>query len=316
LRRIVAERMAALHGGPPDDIVLAPPYTVLKTSSGKLRRAACRELYEQGMKHAGPSALWLQSLRLAGGGAAGIVHRVWMRFTGLLFGAYTWALMVPLGLVALALAALLPGLARRRRAARGLARGFVAASGLPVHIAGDEHFPAAGPMLIVANHASYLDGIVLTAFLPVRCQFVAKRELERSLAMRLVLRGIGTRFVERFDVEGSVEAAHEMQALAASGESLVFFPEGTFRREPGLRPFHMGAFVAAAAAEIPVIPVALRGMRSVLRDGQWLPRRGIVQIVVDPPLVPDGRDWNAAVRLRDRARAAILAGCGEPDLTH
>jgi len=142
---------------------------------------------------------------------------------------------------------------------------------------------------------------------------VAKRELERSPATRLLLRGIGTRFVERFDVEGSVEAGHEMQALATRGESLVFFPEGTFRREPGLRPFHMGAFVAAAAADTPLVPVAIRGMRSVLRDGQWLPRRGIVQIVVHPPLTPDGCDWGAAVRLRDRARAAILAGCGEPD---
>ncbi len=101
--------------------------------------------------------------------------------------------------------------------------------------------------------------------------------------MRLLLRGIGTRFVERFDVEASVEAAHELDRRAAQGESLAFFAEGTFRRESGLREFHMGAFVAAASAGIPVVPVALRGTRSVLRDGQWLPRRALVQIIVLPP---------------------------------
>ena len=316
LRRLVAEQMAALHGAPPDDVVLAPPYTVLKTSSGKLRRAACRDLYAQGMKRAGPRALWLQAVRLAAAGVGGTMRRSWRRIADTAFGAWVWTLIVPLALIALALATLLPGLARRRRAARMLSRGFVALSGLPVQVAGAEHFPSAGPIVVVANHASYLDGIVLTAVLPERCRFVAKRELERGLATRLLLRGIGTRFVERFDVEGSVEAGHEMQALAARGESLAFFPEGTFRREPGLRPFHMGAFVAAAAADTPLVPVAIRGMRSVLRDGQWLPRRGIVQIVVHPPLTPDGRDWGSAVRLRDRARAAILAGCGEPDRAH
>ena len=150
--------------------------------------------------------------------------------------------------------------------------------------------------------------------LPERCHFVAKRELTRNFATRLLLRGIGTRFVERFDVEASVAAAQDVATLAACGESLVFLPEGTFRREPGLLPFRMGAFIAAMTAGAPVIPVAIRGTRSVLRDGQWLPHRGIVQVIVTPPLAPEGRDWAAAVRLRDRSRAAILAACGEPDL--
>jgi 1-acyl-sn-glycerol-3-phosphate acyltransferase len=313
LRRIVAERMAVLHGAPPDDVVLAPPHTILKTSSGKLRRAACRELYEHGMTAGGPAAQWRQALRLAGTGAAGTARRWLARTTGIAYGLYAWALLLPLGLCTLLLAIALPKLAWRRRAARSLARTLVAASGLPVQVAGSENVPAAGPIIVAANHASYLDGIVLTALLPVRCAFVAKRELAANPLARLLLRGIGTRFVERFDVEGSVEAGREMETLAARGESLAFFPEGTFRREPGLRPFHLGAFVAAATAGTPVVPVTLRGMRAVLRDGQWLPRRAIVQVVIDRPVAPDGHDWAAAVRLRDRTRAVILAACGEPD---
>lgn len=105
-----------------------------------------------------------------------------------------------------------------------------------------------------------------------------------------------------------------MATFAARGEWFVVFPEGTFRRKPGLLPFRMGASIAATTAGTPVIPVAIRGTRSVLRDGQWLPHRGIVQVVVTAPLPPEGRDWSAAVGLHDRARAAILAACGEPAL--
>jgi 1-acyl-sn-glycerol-3-phosphate acyltransferase len=79
-------------------------------------------------------------------------------------------------------------------------------------------------------------------------------------------------------------------------------------------PFRTGAFQAAAQAGIPVVPVALRGIRSVLRDGTWYLRRSAVSVVVGVPIAPLGTDWSAAVALRDRVRAEILQHCGEPDL--
>ena len=315
LRASVADLAATLLGAPPDDVVLAPPHTVLKTSSGKIRRAACAEFYRNGMTQSGPRALWPQLVRLVWTGAVGGSRRALSRAADVAFGLYAMALAVLGGCVALALAAALPRQTWRRRAAKLLARTAAAASGVPLQVTGAEHFPANGPITVVANHASYIDGPVLITCLPERCLFVAKRELAANPVMRLLLRGIGTRFVERFDLEASVEGAHELSALAVQGESFAFFAEGTFRRESGLREFHLGAFIAAASAGTPVVPVALRGTRFVLRDGQWLPRRGLVQIVVLPPIHPDGTDWAAAVRLRERTRAAILGACGEPDLT-
>jgi 1-acyl-sn-glycerol-3-phosphate acyltransferase len=314
LRRKITELVAALLGAPPDDVVLAPPHAVLKTSSGKLRRSACRELYQRGMRGAGPRAWRIQLLRLAWAGAKASARHAVARMGELLFGAYTWALLGLIGLVALVAVIVLPRLDWRRSVLMKLARAFVAMSGLAVRVTGVEHFAASGPITVVANHASYLDGIVLLAMLPARCLFVAKRELNKYLVTRLLLSGIGARYVERFDIEGSVEAGEELSALSVRGESLVFFAEGTLRRDPGLRPFHMGAFLGASRSASPVVPVTIRGTRSVLRDGQWLPRRGVIQIVVSPAVHPVGSDWSAAVRLRDEVRSAILANCGEPDL--
>jgi 1-acyl-sn-glycerol-3-phosphate acyltransferase len=83
---------------------------------------------------------------------------------------------------------------------------------------------------------------------------------------------------------------------------------------PGLLPFHMGAFVAAAEAGVPVVPVAIRGTRSILRAGSWFPHAGTVSVLVGEPVMPEGRDWDAVIKLRNAVRTAILHQTAEPDL--
>jgi 1-acyl-sn-glycerol-3-phosphate acyltransferase len=78
----------------------------------------------------------------------------------------------------------------------------------------------------------------------------------------------------------------------------------------------MGAFLVAAEARIPVMPVTLSGTRSALRGDQWFPRRSQIRVHIGAPLPPIGTDFEAALRLRDAARAKILGQCGEPDLSH
>jgi 1-acyl-sn-glycerol-3-phosphate acyltransferase len=209
--------------------------------------------------------------------------------------------------------ALLPGLERRRRFARGVIRGLLRWVGIPLRVTGLERLPGA-TCLVAANHASYLDGFVLTAVLPPRFAFVVKQELEGPWISRVLLRGIGTVFVERFEPgRGEVEAGKMLTALRA-GQSVAIFPEGTFGRAAGMLPFRMGGFRVAAEAGVPVVPIAIRGTRDLLRGGQWLPRRSPVAVAVLPPVFPEGDGWAASVELRDEVRGAILAESGEPDL--
>ena len=314
LRAGIAALCLSLFGAPVDDIVLARPHTVLKTSSGKIRRAACADLYRRGMLRAGTTRVWPQLIRVLAASGLGLVTRWMFRAGDLAFAAWAWGLFTVGAVGASIVVTLWPRPDTRRRALAALARALLRASGLPLRLPGPDAFPARGPVTVVANHASYLDAILLQAVLPDYCAFVAKKELARHALLRYFLARIGVHRVERFEVAASVEDAGDLVAAARKGASLVFFPEGTLRREPGLGPFHAGAFVAAAMAGTPVLPVALRGTRSVLRDGQWRPRRGPIEILVAPPLMPGGVDWPAVVNLRDQARAEILARCEEPDL--
>jgi 1-acyl-sn-glycerol-3-phosphate acyltransferase len=167
--------------------------------------------------------------------------------------------------------------------------------------------------VLVVNHASYLDSLVLAAALPNDYRYVAKRELLDRAVTRLPLSRVGTLFVERSDAQRSASEGQAIAAEVAAGHSLVYFPEGTFGYVPGLLPFRMGAFMAAAQAGVPVVPVAVNGSRTILPAGSWRPRRSRLRVVVLPAIAPTGSDWAAVVRLRDAARAAILAECGEPD---
>jgi len=222
-----------------------------------------------------------------------------------------------LGLCLLLATLILPGVYRRRAAARAVARAFLCCAGMPLTVRGLDRL-AAGQCVVVANHASYLDGLVFTAALPARFSFVIKREMSAVPLAGLFLRRIGSEFVERFDRQRGAADARRVLRNAASGHSLVFFPEGTFTRTPGLLKFHTGAFVTAARAACPVIPAVVRGTRAALPPSGGLPRPGRIEVDILPPIVPQADPEaaeSASSVLRDRAREAILAELGEPDLT-
>jgi len=313
LKRMINELAVSLIGAPADDIVLAPPATVPKTSSGKIRRVAAREYYEKGPSAVKPQAVWLQLARLVLAGAMPQLRRGERALLGLAFalrGYLVFGVLLPVALLA---ALVVPGRICWK-VGSGASRLALRLSGIPLLVRGLENLPLKTAVL-AANHASYLDVVVLLSLLDYRgYSFVAKREFLGNFWMRTLLRGFGTQFVERFDVKKSAENAAELAEIAKRGRSLIVFPEGTFRRATGLRAFRTGGFQAAASAGVPVVPIALRGVRNVLRDGTWYLRRAPIAVTVGAQVAPEGVDWNAAVQLRDRVRAEILRHCGEPDL--
>jgi len=311
LAREVNALSAALLGTPADDVVLAPPHTVLKTSSGKIRRAACRELYEQGRLASTQRAPWRQWLSLSASAAVARARRLALGALRWSWGLWAWGVLLTLGLLAWPLVMLGPQLGQRRAVARGFARAALRLTGLDLRLDGLQHLPG-GPCVVVANHASYLDSVLLGALLPPRFGFAAKRELAGAALVGAALRRLGIVYVERFDAARGAADAQTLLARVRVGELFVIFPEGTFRRAPGLLPFKLGAFVTAAEAGVPLVPVVLHGSRDLLRAGAWLPQPVRIEVRLLPPLQPAGSGWDAALALRDAARRAIAAELHEP----
>ncbi len=232
------------------------------------------------------------------------------------YGIYAALLFLVVAITALLGVLLLPTLAARRGTARIAARSFFFLAGMPLRLRGLEHLPP-GQCVVVANHASYLDGVVMTAALPARFGFVIKREMNDVPMAGLLLRRIGSEFVERFNRHKGGTDARRVLRTAASGHSLVFFPEGTFKPEVGLGKFHTGAFAIAAHAGCPVVPAVILGTRRNMPATRMLPRPGPLEVYYQAPIHPEtaqaaGED--PVLAMRDRARAAILAELGEPDI--
>ena len=228
------------------------------------------------------------------------------------YGCYAWlaltAIVIPLCIVL----AVLPGVHRRRSLARRAARLFLGAIGSPVRAEGsaiEPHYPC----VVVANHSSYLDGIILTAALPVGFTYLIKYEMSRMPIAGFLLRRLGSAFVDRDDRRDRHRTARTLYTLATRGSALGFFPEGTFDNSPGLKPFHLGAFSAAARAKLPVVPVVIRGARWKLPSGRFLPRPGPLQVhVCDAVRLPPSSP--TAHALMAETRRAMLAQLDEPDL--
>ncbi|NTW06738.1 MAG: AMP-binding protein, partial [Syntrophaceae bacterium] len=269
-----------LVGTAADEVVLAPPGTVLKTSSGKIRRAANRGLYESGQIGKGNKAGWRQIVRIAASGILPEFRRMWHAGLNGIYAAYCWMLLLLMTPIVWSSVILLPVSHWRWNLTKKFARFLVHASFTSLFVQGKENLSGKRSCILVANHASYLDGLIMVAALPLEFGFVAKAELGGSFLLRVFLKRIQTEFVERFDTLKGIDDARRIAAAARQSRSLLFFAEGTFTRIPGLRPFHMGAFEAAVEADIPVVPVAIRGTRSVLRDKSRFPRRGAVIVTI------------------------------------
>ena len=233
----------------------------------------------------------------------------------LLYGIYAIVLFLILGLGTLLLVLLVPGVLRRRAVARGMARTFFTLAGMPLTVNGLERLPP-GQCVVVSNHASYLDGVVFTAALPARFAFVIKREMNGVPLAGLLLRRLGSHFVERFNRNRGAADARRVLRDAINGNSLAFFPEGTFTTTPGLLKFHTGAFTTAIRAGCPIVPATVRGTRVALSPTGGFPRPHRIEVrILDSIPPPSSAADDAAVEFRDLARAMILAELGEPDLT-
>lgn len=193
-------------------------------------------------------------------------------------------------------------------------RELLARLGVRLEVQGMATLP--GPLLLVANHISWLD---ITALHAARfCRFVSKADVARWPLVGALASGVGTLFIERESRRDAMRVVHHMADSLRAGDVLAVFPEGTTSDGLDLLPFHANLLQAAIAADAPVQPVALQyrdthsGARShapsyvgddTLLGSVWRTVRApgvTVRIVFGAPQNAEGRERRAwAQQLRD-----------------
>jgi 1-acyl-sn-glycerol-3-phosphate acyltransferase len=116
--------------------------------------------------------------------------------------------------------------------------------------------PAQGPVLLVANHISWLDILVMDAAHPAR--FVSKADIKHWPVLGSLITGAGTLYIERASRRDAMRVVHQMAAALTAGDTLAVFPEGTTHDGRTLLPFHANLIQAAISAHAPALPVALQ----------------------------------------------------------
>ena len=191
---------------------------------------------------------------------------------------------------------------------RDWAQDILSAAGTPVVASGLELIPREQPIIYVSNHSSMFDIWALFATLPGSIRFVAKKELFRIPLIGGAMRAAGHISIDRTARKKAFEAYDEAARMIQRGFSTpVVFPEGTRSRTGELLPFKNAPFALAIAAQVPIVPVYVHHTFEILPKGAWRLRPRPIRLVVGSPIATAGLRPDDRERLRDDARAAMVA---------
>jgi fatty-acyl-CoA synthase len=297
----------------PDQTILVDPGKIPKTSSGKLRRSDAKNAYlkrQLGSKHL---PVWMQISRLSLQGFWNKT-KVWLNKSArFIYTVYADTMLIVTALFVWLSLLIFPA-DTAKKILKIWSRNIFRLILCPISVEGLEHIDKNWSQIIVSNHCSYTDTLVLLGMLPTHVTIVAKKELLKAPVIGTFIKKLGHLTVDRVDFSKSHEDVKKFSEALNSGKSVIIFPEGTFTYATGLRPFKLGAFVIAAETGKPVLPIAIQGTRKLLRSGSKLLRPRHIKVKILPPLEPKANNWDEAVRLRNLARSEIAKYCGEATL--
>ena len=229
-----------------------------------------------------------------------------------LFGSWVWFIFTLILLVMLCAYPFTRSIQSTRKLAKKCSEWIMRLTGLKLVVEGEENLTD-GSSILVANHASYADPMILAAALPASFAFVAKKELKYIPFAGYVLGKLGTHLVDRKDPKKGADDFKKIMISSKQKDSIIFFPEATFLKEEGLLKFKKGAFLTAIRSQAPIVPITINGSREFLRSESWLPKNIQLKVTIHPPIPTDNPEIEIR-KIMEEARKMILSCLGEPDL--
>jgi 1-acyl-sn-glycerol-3-phosphate acyltransferase len=153
-----------------------------------------------------------------------------------------------------------------------------------VTVDGRENIDTRQSYVIVANHQSHFDILVLYGWMGIDFKWVMKMELRKVPVIGIACDRLGHIYIDRSNTEAAIRTIREARKKVTGGTSVVFFPEGTRSRSGELLRFKKGAFKMAIDLGIPILPVTIMGTRNVLPPNTVNLFPGRVRMRIHPPI--------------------------------
>jgi 1-acyl-sn-glycerol-3-phosphate acyltransferase len=170
------------------------------------------------------------------------------------------------------------------------------------------------PLIIMANHLSFLDGPLLFMLLPQPVRVIMKKGIGRIPVLGPGMRFVGFLTVDRTGArEGKARIELAARLMRERGYSFLIFPEGTRSGDGDLGPFRRGGFFLALESGAPIVPVAIRGTYEMMPRGRWYVGKGRIRVDVLAPVPSAGTTVETMPELMEKVRSAITAGLEKGD---
>jgi 1-acyl-sn-glycerol-3-phosphate acyltransferase len=187
------------------------------------------------------------------------------------------------------------------------ARRWLKAARCTLEVVGAEKVDGSRSYVVVANHVSNLDVMACFAAVPLPIRYLAKKELFSIPVLAQAMRAVGIVEVDRSGRAAAIASVNrQSKPVIERGHSLIIYPEGTRSYHGDLQPFKKGAFAMAAAAGMPVLPVAIHGTWDAWKPhSPWVQGNSHITVIIEDPLETTGLDQKALDDLRLKAHDLI-----------
>lgn len=177
-----------------------------------------------------------------------------------------------------------------------------------VRRAGQTHIVAGQSYVVVANHQSIYDILLVYGYLPLDFKWVMKIELRKMPFVGFACEKMGHIYVDRRNRQASVRAMNAAKDKLVNGTSVVFFPEGTRNKGVALMAFRKGAFKMARDLQLPILPLSISGANRVMPTAGFKILPGKVTMTFHPPITLDQINELDDKTLADLAQTAVASG--------
>ncbi len=173
---------------------------------------------------------------------------------------------------------------------------------------GLQHIEPQQSYVVVANHQSTYDILLIYGYLPLDFKWVMKIELRKVPFVGFACEKMGHIYVDRRNRKASILAMQEAKDKLVGGNSVVFFPEGTRSNGAHLLPFKKGAFRMARDLQLPILPVSISGADYILPSGGLKIRPGKITMSFHQPISVDQINQSTDSEIIKSAEAAVASG--------